>query len=52
MIINSVDFIHPRTRLHDSLMFGEQPGSLGLVNDIWKKNFVISRSVFLLLAPL
>jgi hypothetical protein len=26
------DFIFPRARLHDSLMFGAPPGSLGLVN--------------------
>ena len=38
MIISSVGntvppvFIFPRVRLHDSLMFGAPPGSLGLVN--------------------
>ena len=38
MIINLVGniippvFIFPRARLHDSLMFGATPGSLGLVN--------------------
>jgi hypothetical protein len=38
MIVSSVGntappvFIFPRARLHDSLMFGAPPGSLGLVN--------------------
>ena len=52
MIINSVGFFYPRARLHDSLMLGAQPGSLRLVKGIWKKNFLTSRSIFLLLAPL
>ena len=43
MIINSVGnnvppvFISLRARLHDSLMFGAPPGSLGLVNSPQKQ---------------
>jgi len=51
MIINSVSntvppvFIFPRARLHDSLMFGAPPASLGLVNS--PQSSWITESLFL-----